>query len=367
MKKILHYITYQTFPADTANSLQTISNLKYFVKNNYEVNLYFPLREKNSSKELENIQKKYNFNEIINVFGSSHPYPFGKLHFFNRFFYHLSHFLWARKTSKNFTDVQNKGDYFLTRSDWVLYFLSKKNLNIIFECHQYSKLRNYIFKKVSRLNNVKIIYLNELIKKEFNTTPQKSLILASGVDKELFQNISKNKKIENKIVFVGNLLRFGKQRNLEKIFSVFQNLEEFSLTIIGGPTSESDRLKNIVRKLNLSNVTIRGRLSRQETINEILNSSYGLLINSDDKHSRLFTSPLKYFEYLAADLKVIAVNFPSHNLLPEQSNIYYFENDDLDSLKQSIYRASENRFIDVDIEKYSLNNRVKQIINFFNH
>ena len=367
MKKILHYITYQTFPADTANSLQTISNLKYFVKNNYEVNLYFPLREKNSSKELENIQKKYNFNEIINVFGSSHPYPFGKLHFFNRFFYHLSHFLWARKTSKNFTDAQNKGDYFLTRSDWALYFLSKKNLNIIFECHQYSKLRNYIFKKVSRLNNVKIIYLNELIKKEFNTTPQKSLILASGVDKELFQNIPKNKKIENKIVFVGNLLRFGKQRNLEKIFSVFQNLEEFSLTIIGGPASESDRLKNIVRKLNLSNVTIRGRLSRQETINEILSSSYGLLINSDDKHSRLFTSPLKYFEYLAADLKVIAVNFPSHNLLPEQSNIYYFENDDLDSLKQSIYRASENRFIDVDIEKYSLNNRVKQIINFFNH
>ena len=73
MKKILHYITYQTFPADTANSLQTISNLKYFVKNNYEVNLYFPLREKNSSKELENIQKKYNFNEIINVFASSHP------------------------------------------------------------------------------------------------------------------------------------------------------------------------------------------------------------------------------------------------------------------------------------------------------
>ena len=97
-----------------------------------------------------------------------------------------------------------------------------------------------------------------------------------------------------------------------------------------------------------------------------MTSSYGLLINSDDNHSRLFTSPLKYFEYLAANLKVIAVNFPSHNLLPEQNNIYYFENNDLDSLKKSIYQASENNFIDVDIEKYSLNNRVKQIINFFN-
>ena len=366
MKKILHYITYQTFPADTANSLQTISNLKYFVLNDYEVSLYFPLRENNSSGDLETIQKKYNFNEIINVFGTSHPYPFGKIQFFKRFFYHLSHFLWARKISKNFTNVQNKGDYFLTRSDWILYFLSKKNLNIIFECHQYSKLRNYIFKKVSRLDNVKIIYLNELIKKEFNMPPQKSLILASGVDIQLFQNISKNNKIENKIIFVGNLLRFGKQRNLENILSVFQTLEEFNLTIIGGPTSESNRLTNLVSKLNLSNVTIKGRLSRQETINEIMTSSYGLLINSDDNHSRLFTSPLKYFEYLAANLKVIAVNFPSHNLLPEQNNIYYFENNDLDSLKKSIYQASENNFIDVDIEKYSLNNRVKQIINFFN-
>lgn len=365
MKKKLHYITYQTFPADTANSLQTVSNLKYFVKNNYEVSLYFPLREKNSSSDLEIIQKKYKFNEIINVFGTSHPYPFGKLHFFKRFFYHSSHFLWARKISKNFTHAQNKGDYFLTRSDWVLYFLSKKNLNIIFECHQYSKLRNYIFKKVSNFDNVKIIYLNELIKDEFNLSTQKSLILASGVDLELFQNIAKNKKIENKIVFVGNLLRFGKQRNLDSILSVFQNLEEFSLTIVGGPISESNKLINIIKELNLPNVTIKGRLSREETINEILSSSYGLLINSDDKHSRLFTSPLKYFEYLAANLKVIAIDFPSHNLLPEQNNIYYFENENLDSLKGSIYRASENKFVDVEIEKYSLNNRVKQIISLF--
>ena len=44
---------------------------------------------------------------------------------------------------------------------------------------------------------------------------------------------------------------------------------------------------------------------------------------------------------------------------------YYFENENLDSLKGSIYRASENKFVDVEIEKYSLNNRVKQIISLF--
>ena len=366
MKKILHYITYQTFPADTANSLQTISNLKYFVKNNYEVSLYFPLREENSSSDLGLIQKKYNFKETLKVFGTTHPYPFGKFHFFNSFFYHLSHFLWARKNTKNFTKGQNQNDYFLTRSDWVLYFLARKNLNIIFECHQYSKLRNYIFKKISAFDNVKIIFLNKLIKDEFHLQIKKSLILASGVDLDLFPNISKNEKIQNKIVFVGNLLRFGKQRNIENILSVFKNLNDFSLTIVGGPTSESDKLQKIVKELNLSNVIIKGSLSREETVNEILSSSYGLLINSDDKHSRLFTSPLKYFEYLAANLKVIAVDFPSHNLLPEQKNIYYFTHGDPSSLKDSIYRAYENKFVAFDIEKYSLDNRVKQIIILFN-
>ena len=65
MNKILNYITYQTFPADTANSLQTISNLKYFVKNSYDVYLYFPLREKQSSDDLKILQEA---NELTFLF-----------------------------------------------------------------------------------------------------------------------------------------------------------------------------------------------------------------------------------------------------------------------------------------------------------
>ena len=65
MKKVLNYISYQNFPADTANSLQTISNLKYLAKNHYEIKLYFPLRENNSSDDLKVLQKYYFFNENI--------------------------------------------------------------------------------------------------------------------------------------------------------------------------------------------------------------------------------------------------------------------------------------------------------------
>ena len=47
--KTLNYVTYQSFPAETANSLQTISQIQEFVKQGLNVNLYFPLREQNSS------------------------------------------------------------------------------------------------------------------------------------------------------------------------------------------------------------------------------------------------------------------------------------------------------------------------------
>lgn len=363
MKNTLNYITYQSFPADTANSLQTISNLKYFIKNGYEVNLFFPLREKNSSDDLGQLQKKYNFTDNINVFGTKHNYPFGKFVYFKKIIFHFSHFLWSKKITKGFNDVN---DFYITRSDWVFYFLAKKNLNVIFECHQYSKTRSFVFKKVKNFQNAKIIFLNEFIKNEFGLLNNKCLVLPNGVDLELFNKQLEQDKANNKVIFVGNLLRFGKQRNLDFIIEAFRTLEDFNLTIVGGPSDISKKLSNYVKKMNIKNVSIKGRLDRVATINEIESSSYGLLINSDDKLSKLYTSPLKYFEYLAAKLKVIAVNFPSHSLLPEQENIYYFEYKDVNSFKNAIFEASQSQFFDIDIEKYSLSNRVKQIIQFFN-
>ena len=37
MKSELNYVTYQTFPAKTANSLQTITNIKYLIRNGTKI------------------------------------------------------------------------------------------------------------------------------------------------------------------------------------------------------------------------------------------------------------------------------------------------------------------------------------------
>ena len=77
MKK-LFYITYQTFPGNTANTIQSIANIKYFVRNSVKVKLFFPMRSKESRAEIESLQKFYNFTEEFEVNGLDHPFRFGK-------------------------------------------------------------------------------------------------------------------------------------------------------------------------------------------------------------------------------------------------------------------------------------------------
>ena len=56
---------------------------------------------------------------------------------------------------------KDKNEYLFTRSDWIFYFLSKKNYNVTFECHQLSKIRKWIIKNSIKNKNSKIIFLNE--------------------------------------------------------------------------------------------------------------------------------------------------------------------------------------------------------------
>ena len=51
----ISYVTYQTFPGETANSLQTISNIKHLFRNGFYVDLIFPLRSQDSSEDLNKI------------------------------------------------------------------------------------------------------------------------------------------------------------------------------------------------------------------------------------------------------------------------------------------------------------------------
>ena len=365
MNKTLNYITYQTFPASTANSLQTAKQLDALSKIGLDINLVFPLREKYSSDNLDSYQKKYAVNENISLYGIKHPYPFGKIRFLEPLLYHLSHYLWVKKISKDYNFEKDKNNFFMTRSDWTLYFLAKKNLNIVFECHQYSKLRNWILKKVGSKDNVKVVFLNIYIRQSFSASIKHSLLLHSSVDLSEFPKEIEYKNKRKRIIFLGNLLRFGKNRGVESLINVFKDkyFDNYELIIAGGPDTSANEL----RTLNLqNNVKILGEINRAEVVKQLCEAEIGILMNSNDIHSQHFTSPLKYFEYLAADLKVVATNFPSHKILPFSNHIDFFEFENDESLKKAIKSSIEKQSQNIDKQIISSETRAKKIIEIFN-
>ena len=71
----LIYLTYQTFPANTANSSQTILNIHHLIQEGVEVQLYFPLRSPESSDEINKIKSFYNIDSEFKIVGCKHNYP----------------------------------------------------------------------------------------------------------------------------------------------------------------------------------------------------------------------------------------------------------------------------------------------------
>tara|TARA_X000000368_G_scaffold145731_2_gene115006 strand:+ start:1569 stop:2696 length:1128 start_codon:yes stop_codon:yes gene_type:complete len=374
MSKNLIYLTYQTFPAPTANTIQTIDNVKYLFNKGYKVKVVFPMRSRLSSDKSEDLKNYYEFNEEIEFKGLEHKLPFGKYKIFEKYFFIISHYLWAKKTSKQFTFTKYKNTQFFTRSDWIFFFLSRKNLKVLFECHQLSKTRKWVLKKSIAYPKSKVIFLNENLKLDSGIDNKKFLekteVIQNGVDSKLF-NFPKNKN-PHQIVFTGNLKRFNDDRGLNFIIDSFKNKnmpDQYSLLIIGGPVDEVQKMRNYVSKEGLDHkINIIDRLDRSKVISTIEKAGIGLLVNSsNNSHSTNYTSPLKYFEFLYAGLKIVAVDFPSHRSLPFSEKIYFFRENHTESFINALNNSSTFRELEKNIlGPITLTSRINKIDEFIN-
>tara|TARA_B100000965_G_scaffold367636_1_gene353734 strand:- start:712 stop:1770 length:1059 start_codon:yes stop_codon:yes gene_type:complete len=337
--------------------------LESFSNYGLNVKLIFPDREKRF-KDADSVNNFYNIKTKFNIETLKHFLPFNRIKYFEKFNFIFSSFFWSLyavfKTTKNHLNEE----VFMTRTSWILYFLNKKDKITIFECHKYSKTDQLIFNNLKNENNSIIIFMNKTLKEAFNLSKilsNNSIILESAFDERQFKD-KEITKIEKNIVFIGRLLRFGKKRNIDFLIKAFSDrrLKEFKLNIVGGPNVLVNEIK---RELNSSNVKLLGHLSHDQAIDLLIESEIGILINPDDEHSNIHTSPIKYFEYERGRVKICSSNVPAHRNLPMQDNIYYFEKDDLESFIISILKASKNSFIpNKKINEFSYESRVKKLM-----
>ncbi len=365
----LIYITYQAIPSNTAHGVHTFSIIKNLARSNIDVSLVYPLRDKDATKSSSLLQEIYGFDENFKVLPTKHFLPFGKIKYFPKFMYLFSHVIWSYLVSRTYTQKKYKNIF--TLSDWVFYFLSRKRKNIIFECHNLTKLRIKLLKKSLKINkNSKIVFINELIREDagFAKSPQVHVI-ESGYDDDLFFEQSKNSE-KKKIVFSGNLLRFNQDRGVKTILHYFNNLklfESFQFHVIGGPDSYVDELRKQFHDTEDVEIYFYGHLNRVE-VAKILNSAdIGILVNKSTIHSERHTSPLKYFEYLGSGLNIVATNVESHRILPYSEHINFFDLDNQKTFYEAVINASNQNTNTKYFELSKLTNqyRTKKLITLF--
>ena len=367
MKKILNkltYLTYQVFPSEKANSIQTIRMLENFSLKNIDVNLIYPRRGKLDFRN-ETINDFYNIENHFEIKQLAHKLPFNYFKNFEKINFVLSSFLWSIYSVRNVMKNVPVDQVMMTRTHWILFFLRNYKNLIIFECHKFSKINNFIFKLLKDKANLVIIFTNLNLKQSFslsNKLEKNSIVLESSYEDRLFQNIETySEKQKNKVVFVGQLLRFNKKRDLEFLINAFKekSLEDFELRIIGGP----NQVVNDLKKIAGNNTKFLGHLSNKDAVKEMESAAFGILINEKNQHSLMHTSPIKYFEYQRAGLKILAIDFEAHRNLPIKDNLYFFEDGNVLSFKTSLLKAKEEPFKNnPELSKFSYSHRVDKLI-----
>ncbi len=356
----------------SANTIVTMKKLRYFKMKGYEVSLIFPGRSEIKFSEDE-ILDFYGVNEKINIVKTKYLLPFGKINFFNKSSYRISHFLWSLFVWLRYksNEVDPNNTVLFTRSGWVLCFFSYSKFNIIFECHKFSKLTKLILKLLRQKKNCGYTFTNELLQNSFELSKiqkNNSIIVPSAYDDEDFTDTDHIKN-KNEVIFVGRFTRFNKNRNLDFLIEAFSKdeLKTFNLKLIGGPKNIAEQLRNKVKENNVENVFVLDYLPQAELIQILSKSEIGILINSgEDMHSRLHTSPVKYFEYIRAGLKVLAIDFKSHRALPYSEQISYFDEGNIKSFVNELTALSKKNLMSYpDIYKYSYGNKVDSISNLF--
>ena len=64
--------------------------------------------------------------------------------------------------------------------------------------------------------------------------------------------------------------------------------------------------------------------------------------SKNDDFSKFHTNPLKYYEYSASGLKIVATDFPAHRNLNQHKNISYFRDQDNESFINAIITSNKN-------------------------
>ena len=362
--KKISYIAEINLKSNSAYKQQVLKMCDAFSKKGFDVTLYVVNSNNISFKKIKKnylLKSKFKIEQVLN--------KFEKLNFITRLLFSI----------KIYLKIKNKSDIIFSRGIFSSIILSLNKIDNILEVHHpmaglTSFLFNFFKKKI--LIYTKFILINKNINKYLKLKKNFYIVADDGVDLKDF-NIKKKVRYQNSCVYTGSLFE-GK--GIEIILNLAKKMKRTNFHIYGEiKTASKD---NINRCNNLKNIKIFGYVNYNR-IPEILKSykiilmPYSKIVYGNYKNMNIsdFMSPLKLFDYLAAEKIILASKNSSYShILQNKKNAILCNPSNLDDWIKAINLVFLKKLnlakLQYNSKKtaklYSWDNRINKIMKFIN-
>jgi glycosyltransferase involved in cell wall biosynthesis len=361
------YLANVRIPSERAHSTQIIHTCQAFVERGLDVDLYTNKRTIGTN---DDIDKQYKIKSLFHLRRLSHGIFVHqiKLTFYMSELIFSVHFLFGLKGRSY--------DIIFSRSEWIIWILSFfiSTNKLVWESHEakFTLPARQLLKK-----GIKTVCISEGIADTYKSfsVPEKQLLVAhDGIDDSFFGEretmlaarrrlgVSTDKKI---VMYIGG---FYGWKGLEMLLESSRGISEVQVVVIGGFPEEVVVYKNLYPDVIFLGSRPYSELKNNQQAADIL-----IIPNSARvRVSSHYTSPLKLFAHMASGIPLVVSKVPSITSVVPTEEANYFTPDSSESLVKTIHTVLANKQESHDkadklylrAEKYTWNNRARQILNF---
>lgn len=341
MKQVL-YIANIRLPTEKAHGIQIMKTCEALAREGAHITVLIPWRRNNLKEDPFTFYKTDKIFSIKRLFSLDLVF-LGKIGFWVQsvtFSVSILFFILVNM-------IKGEKVVYYSRDEYQLLIPILLDQKTIWEAH---RGQNNLLVRFVVSNCKHVVVISNGLKDLYKSMRKDEILVApDGVDIEQFSinedkmslreslGLPKNKQI---VLYTGHLYDWKGARTLADATTRMGS--DVLVVFVGGTDNDLADFKK--KYSSLSNVKILGR-KPHEAIPLYLKSSDILVIPNSAKEdiSRLYTSPMKLFEYMASGTPIVASDLPSIREILNDSNAVFFRPDDVDSLTEAIGSLLKNK------------------------
>lgn len=255
---------------------------------------------------------------------------------------------------------------FYTRDEMMALHLKSIGKPVVWEVH--TALKNNFLTRWLLRSKIPIIAISQGLKKYLEKLGSRNILAASdGVSLDKFNKPSLLLK-NSKTVFgyIGKYKTMGESKGVDELVDAFLRLndEQTELRVIG--LNPGEKIAHGPRIMAFEHLPAR------EIPDHLMACDVLVMNYPRTTHYGNFMSPLKLFEYMAAEKPIILPNLDSLKEILSEDEAYFFEAGNVESLCETMRKVLDNpveaenkaRLARQKVEDYTWSNRARRILDF---